>query len=165
MDIEKKILESDSEARTIAHGEEFAKGLRAGDVLALIGPLGGGKTHFVKGLAQGLGLTGYVKSPSYTIVNIYEAQSGKGYCCQDVCETCVDEMDRGLDLYHIDLYRLAEGDLFETGVEEYIHGEGISAVEWAERAPEVLEEARFILTFSYDGEDNRLIEIEEKIKN
>jgi tRNA threonylcarbamoyladenosine biosynthesis protein TsaE len=86
-----------------------------GDFISLIGDLGAGKTQFVKGVAQGLGIPPEetVCSPSYTILNIHNGR---------------------IPLYHFDLYRLAGPDqVFDLGFEEYFAGEGVSIVEWADR--------------------------------
>lgn len=84
--------------------------LQAGDVLLLDGDLGAGKTSFTKGLAKGLGITDYVKSPTFTIVREY--RHGR------------------LPLYHMDLYRLEDGGAEDLGLEEYFEGDGVSVVEW-----------------------------------
>lgn len=124
-------------------GEELADSLREGDLVALTGELGGGKTRFVRGIAKGLGSRGFVKSPSFTIINIYEG--GR------------------LPLYHIDLYRIGRaGELHSAGLEEYLYGNGVAAIEWADKAPELLGECRITVSFSYAGENEREIEIRVK---
>ncbi|MBI2400699.1 MAG: tRNA (adenosine(37)-N6)-threonylcarbamoyltransferase complex ATPase subunit type 1 TsaE [Deltaproteobacteria bacterium] len=124
-------------------GEELALSLKEGDLVALTGELGGGKTRFVRGIAKGLGSRGFVKSPSFTIINIYEG--GR------------------LPLYHIDLYRIGmAGELHSAGLEEYIYGKGVAAIEWADKAPEILDECRITVSFSYAGEFEREIEIRFK---
>ena len=86
----------------------------AGTVLLLAGPLGAGKTSFVQGLARGLGITGVVNSPTFTIVKEYRGR---------------------LPLFHFDLYRLEEAEeLWELGLDEYLDSVGVSALEWGERA-------------------------------
>jgi tRNA threonylcarbamoyladenosine biosynthesis protein TsaE len=90
-------------------GEELAAFLREGDLVALTGELGGGKTRFVRGIAKGLGSKGFVKSPSFTIINIYEGGS--------------------LPLYHIDLYRIGRAVEFHSaGLEEYLYGNGVAVI-------------------------------------
>lgn len=121
-------------------GVKLSKELKDGDRVALVGELGGGKTRFVRGVARGLGSKGFIKSPSFTIINIYEG--GR------------------LPLYHIDLYRIGRAEeLFETGVEEYIYGKGISIIEWADKAPAVLDDCTLVVRFSHAGEERRVIEI------
>lgn len=124
-------------------GEELAASLKQGDCIALIGELGGGKTRFVRGLAKGLGSKGFVKSPSFTIINVYEG--GR------------------LPLYHIDLYRIGKAEEFQSaGLEEFIYGKGVSAIEWADKAPELIEGCRIVVSFSYVSENERGIEIRVK---
>ncbi len=138
----------------MALASALAKELQAGDIVLLRGELGGGKTHFVKGLASGLGHTCYVKSPSFTIVNIY-GEGGDG---------SLRAKDVPLTLYHMDLYRVGEGEVFDLGLDEYLYGNGVSVVEWAERAPELSGEARFVVSFTYVDEFLRDIDIEECLR-
>lgn len=108
-----------SEAETIARGEEVAKLLTSGDVLAFYGDLGTGKTHFIQGICRGLGVKEHVASPTFTIVNEYS--SGE------------------IPIYHFDFYRMKSMDeIRDIGFEEYVSGPGISLIEWAEKAEELL---------------------------
>jgi len=131
--------ETASPEETERLGAKLAKGLRAGDIIGLTGELGAGKTCFVRGLAEGLGIKAHVKSPSYTLLNIYE--SG------------------GVAMYHMDLYRLAsEDDFFEAGLEEYIYSGGVSVIEWADKFSGLLERCAIIVRFSHlDGSRRRII--------
>lgn len=98
---------------TEALGEQLAASLRRGDVIAYLGDLGAGKTAFTRGLARGLGCTGRVTSPTFTIVNEYEGS---------------------IPLFHFDMYRLGDADeLFDIGWDEYLARGGVCAVEWSER--------------------------------
>ena len=140
----KETFESKSAEETEFIGRELAGTLKAGDVVTLTGELGAGKTTLTKGIAKGLGIDGYVKSPSYTLINVYE--SGR------------------LPLYHIDLYRV-EGmvDLEGLGLEEYIYADGVSVIEWAERLSsdrDLLPEGTIEVTISHIEGDTRRIEIE-----
>lgn len=111
---------SNSPGETEALGAALAKLLWPGAVVAFTGDLGAGKTAFVRGMAQGLGVAGRVTSPTFTIVNEYEG--GR------------------LPLFHFDLYRLASSDeLFEIGWEDYLRRGGVCAVEWSENAADALE--------------------------
>ena len=114
--------------QTHALGEACGRVARAGLVIALRGRLGAGKTTFVAGLAQGLGLPGFAKSPTFTLI---------------------EEHDGGrLPLYHIDLYRL--GDKAEKELDlldEYWFGEGVCAVEWAQLLEDVLPDDRIDIHF------------------
>ena len=117
------------EQETINFGKEFAKRLKGDEVICLLGDLGSGKTTFVKGLAEGLGIReGYqVRSPTFTIVNEYPTQRGR--------------------LIHIDLYRVENFD-----VEQFM-GEGIVVVEWARN----LELCNCILEFLFEGEGRKIV--------
>ena len=157
---------------TISLGSALARELQSGDIILLRGELGGGKTHFVKGIAQGLGHRCYVKSPSFTIVNIYgEDGGGNSHSNRGVSSRSsvgvssrsdVGASDAPLTLYHMDLYRIGGSEIFDLGLEEYLYGDGVSVVEWAEKAPELTGEARFVVSFTYVDESLRDIKIEEK---
>ena len=108
---------SASETRTL--GERMGREAKPGAVYALCGDLGAGKTVFAQGFAEGLGVGAHVTSPTFTLLQVYE--EGK------------------LPLYHFDLYRIETVDeAIDIGCEEYFHGAGVSLVEWAERAEELL---------------------------
>jgi len=113
---------TDSDKETIKLGQRLGSLLSEGDVVALVGDLGSGKTWFTKGLALGLGVdqNTVVTSPSFALVNEYEGR---------------------YTLYHMDLYRLEDlADVLSTGLEEYLHEEGVVVMEWADRWPEILPE-------------------------
>ncbi len=110
---------SNSPEETAQLGAMLSRGLPAGSVVAFSGDLGAGKTVFVRGMAEGLGIQTRVTSPTFTIVNEYEG--GR------------------LPLFHFDLYRLSCADeLFDIGWEDYLDRGGICAVEWSERAETML---------------------------
>jgi tRNA threonylcarbamoyladenosine biosynthesis protein TsaE len=117
---------SDSEDQTAALGQALGRTLRAGDVVLLYGDLGAGKTAFVRGLARGIGANpDEVTSPTFTIVQEYAGPSAT--------------------LYHVDLYRLEGPEIDDLGLEDLVSGEGIVAIEWAERwkdRPEDVTEVR-----------------------
>ncbi len=111
---------SHSTQETEQFGEEVAKSLRGGDVLAFTGSLGMGKTAFTRGLARGLGCRGRVTSPTFTIVNEYDGK---------------------IPLFHFDMYRLGSSDeLFDIGWDDYLARGGVCAVEWSERVSDALPE-------------------------
>ena len=131
---------SHSEAETEALGQRLAAVLFPGAVVAYEGGLGMGKTAFTRGLARGLGYTGRVTSPTFTIVNEYEG-------------------DR-LPLFHFDMYRLDNADaLFDIGWEDYLDRGGVCAVEWSENVAEAMEGA-VTVAIEKTGEDSRRITIE-----
>ena len=131
-----------SPAETRALGACLARQLLPGDVLILEGDLGAGKSEFTRGVARGLGVEGPVASPSFTILNVYES----GRC----------------PLYHFDWYRLeSEEELYELGMDEYLGGDGIAVVEWAERCPDAVPEKCIRIRLEVTGEETRRIEISE----
>lgn len=114
--------------------------LQKGDIVVLRGDLGAGKSEFARGLARGIGIEGAVPSPSFTILNVHE--SGR------------------LPLYHFDWYRISDADeLYEIGIEEYLPGEGITLIEWAERAEELLPERRLEVHIESLDENTRLLRL------
>ena len=128
--------------KTVALGERLGKLVSAGDFIALTGELGSGKTHFVQGVAVGLGINTDVRvtSPTYTLMNPYAGR---------------------LPFYHFDLYRLAgDQDVAELGFEEYFYGTGVCIVEWAERLRDLLPGDRMSVTFNYLDEHVRSITFE-----
>lgn len=123
---------------TIALGEEFGRGLSGGEVISLEGPLGAGKTHFVKGLARGLGCSGNVSSPTFTLVHEYA--------------------DGRLPLIHFDLYRLERADdVVALGYDDYFDGHAVVAVEWGDRFPELIPAGALRLRFDIDGEARQIV--------
>ncbi|MEF8865488.1 MAG: tRNA (adenosine(37)-N6)-threonylcarbamoyltransferase complex ATPase subunit type 1 TsaE [Salinibacter sp.] len=130
---------TDSVEATMALGARIANMLAPGAVLALYGDLGSGKTHFVKGIAKGLGLApAEVRSPTFTILAVH------------------DEGER--PLYHFDAYRVQTPDEFvELGFEEYVHGEGITCIEWADRIADRLPPHTVHLHFHHATPSERRI--------
>lgn len=127
---------------TQALGQRLAKRLLPGDVIAYFGDLGAGKTALTRGIAQGLGVTDLVTSPTYTIVNEY--------------------LTGRIPLFHFDMYRLGSSDeLFDIGWEDYLARGGVCAVEWSENVEDALRDAIHI-TIEKDPlePDTRLITIE-----
>ena len=121
-------------------GAALGRVVEPGDRLLLEGPFGAGKTTFVQGLAQGLGIVGPVSSPSFVIETQHQGR---------------------LRLYHVDLYRLdaVDAELRES-LEEHLFGEGVTAVEWAERLPGDLRVGATVLRFAPDDEDRtRRVEV------
>jgi tRNA threonylcarbamoyladenosine biosynthesis protein TsaE len=130
---------------TRAAGSELGRILGSGDIVCLYGELGAGKTTFVQGMALGLGVADkYVTSPTFSLVNEYSGT---------------------LTFYHIDLYRLSSTDeLEEVGFTEY-PGKGVAAVEWPERAGDMLPEDRIDVTITPTGANNREIKLSVKGKS
>ena len=137
-----KLLHIASEKETERIGEAIGRAAEPGTVVALIGDLGTGKTTLTKSIARGLGVTETVTSPSFTILNVYES----GRC----------------PLYHFDWYRLeSEEELYELGMDEYLGGDGIAVVEWAERCPEAVPENVLRIRLEVTGGESRRITVNE----
>ena len=138
-----KRIVTHNEDETIEAGKVFAQQLYPGSVAALFGDLGSGKTRFAKGVSRGLGLNENVTSPTFTIVN--EHRGGR------------------LPLYHFDFYRLRSiSELTEIGFDEYIFGNGVCILEWADLIQERLPLKRFDIHFSLgENENDRIITIKE----
>jgi tRNA threonylcarbamoyladenosine biosynthesis protein TsaE len=124
-------------------GNAFALSLKRGDVVALIGELGTGKTHFITGACAGLGARGHIASPTFTIINEYMAD--------------------GFSVVHIDLYRItSRAELAELGIEEYFNDRHICLIEWAERMIDSLPDEYVKVELTYGAEDNeRLITVDQ----
>lgn len=135
--------ETFSPEETFAIGERFGREAKPGQVLALTGDLGVGKTLFTQGLARGLDIDGPVSSPTFTIVQVYE--NGR------------------LPFYHFDVYRIADPEeMDEIGFDDYVYGDGICLIEWAELIEEILPEncIRIIIEKNLEkGFDYRLIKV------
>lgn len=115
-------------------GERLARRLHSGSVVAYWGDLGAGKTAFTRGLARGLGYTGRVTSPTFTIVNEYEGPT---------------------PLFHFDMYRLGgTEELFDIGWEDYLDRGGVCAVEWSELAEAALPPETVFVTIARSPEDD-----------
>jgi tRNA threonylcarbamoyladenosine biosynthesis protein TsaE len=131
-------FESHSAAETIAFGQRLAGGLRPGDVVALHGELGAGKTCLVKGIARGLGVTQDVTSPTFTIVHEYR--------------------DGRLPLVHVDLYRLDTPQQAVTvGIEDYFYDKAVTVIEWAEKIMPLLPPRAIHVRLEWRGENGRAI--------
>lgn len=136
-----KIFYSLNQQETINLGKRIAKLLKPSDVVALIGELGSGKTTFTKGLALGLGIKSADKvlSPSFVLLKEYKGR---------------------IPLYHFDLYRLDKIEQLEQlGYEEYFYGQGVSAIEWAEKAKALLPAEYLKIKFFHKKINERLIKI------
>lgn len=109
---------SNSREDTLKIAKEFAKSVKKGDIICLNGDLGAGKTAFVSGFSKGLGFDGYVSSPTFALINEYNGE---------------------IPIYHFDVYRIGEcEEMFEIGLDEYLFGDGVCVIEWAERIKELL---------------------------
>jgi tRNA threonylcarbamoyladenosine biosynthesis protein TsaE len=125
---------------TQALGERVGARLHAGDVVACIGELGAGKTCFIQGLARGLGVDGDVTSPTFVLVNQYRGR---------------------LPVYHVDAYRTGSlTELVDLGLEEMLHGDGVTVVEWADKLQPLLPASTLAVTITGLGDEPRRIVVE-----
>ncbi len=129
---------SNSPAETEEFGRRFAQEIKAGAVLALQGELGSGKTEFVKGVAAGLGSRQVPTSPTFTL--IHEYPGGR------------------LPLYHFDFFRIENREsAVRLGLDDYLFGNGVSIIEWADRFPELIPENARWISFETKSENERAI--------
>ena len=134
---------SESPDETVRIGRALGKLLEPGDVVALIGPLGAGKTCLARGVAKGIGADPKtVTSPTFVLINEYEG---------------------GMPLYHFDAYRLSgAGDMYALGSDEYFSGGGACLVEWADRVEESLPEEHLRVLIEITGQSSRAIRFEAR---
>jgi tRNA threonylcarbamoyladenosine biosynthesis protein TsaE len=133
------ILVTRSAEETFQAGKDFASRLQGGDVVALFGPLGGGKTTFVKGVAAGLETKDAVTSPTFVLLNVYTGKT---------------------PLYHFDFYRLEQAAQLEAlNLEDFLYGKEICLIEWPELVLPLLDRPFYRVRFEISGENERKIEI------
>lgn len=137
------IIESNSEQETYELGVKIGTEAKPGDVYTLIGDLGVGKTVFTQGVAKGLNIDDNICSPTFTIVQVYD--------------------EGRMPFYHFDVYRIGDiSEMDEIGYEEYVYGDGVSLIEWANLIEEILPDSYTRIEISKDlskGFDYRRIEI------
>lgn len=140
------IIDSRSPEETFRFGEALGQNAKAGQVYTLVGDLGVGKTLFTQGFAKGLGVEDAISSPTFTIVQEYE--------------------DGRLPFYHFDVYRIGDvEEMDEIGFDDYISGDGVCLIEWANLIEEILPEERTEIVIEKDldqGFDYRKITVEMK---
>jgi len=140
------VVQTKSSAETIRIGKSIGSRLLPGDVVALMGELGAGKTQLIKGIATGVGVgkPTYISSPSFTLINEYPGR---------------------IPFYHIDLFRLGwEKEAEELGLEDYFQSEGITVIEWADKIPSLLPKEMLLIHIVYTGKNKRFLEITGKGK-
>ena len=140
------IIETRSAEETYQLGLEIGEKATAGQVYTMVGELGVGKTVFTQGMAKGLAIEEPISSPTFTIVQVYD--------------------EGRLPFYHFDVYRIGDiSEMDEIGYEDYIYGEGVALIEWANLIEEILPEKRISIMIEKDleqGFDYRKITIEER---
>jgi tRNA threonylcarbamoyladenosine biosynthesis protein TsaE len=136
---------TESPEETKEFGRSLAKDLAPGSVVALIGPLGSGKTVLVQGICSALGVEQVVTSPSFVIINEYPGKLNRS----------------PVWIYHFDLYRLENVEEFiKLGYEEYFYGKGITLIEWAEKVKSFLPKRRWEVHLKIISENQRGIHLE-----
>jgi tRNA threonylcarbamoyladenosine biosynthesis protein TsaE len=139
------VIESSSPDDTLALGRQLGQAAQPGEVYTLVGDLGVGKTVLTQGIAEGLGITEPISSPTFTIVQVYE--------------------EGRMPFYHFDVYRIGDiGEMDEIGYEDYFYGDGLTMIEWANLIEEILPQRRKEITIEKDlekGFDYRRITIKE----
>jgi tRNA threonylcarbamoyladenosine biosynthesis protein TsaE len=134
------LMYSKTEKETENAGYELGKTLRGGDIVALNGDLGTGKTVFTRGIARALGISAPIQSPTFTIVREYRGE---------------------LRLCHFDLYRVTEAEeLYEIGFDDYLDDDTVAVIEWADMFPEVIPKKAVRVTIGYCPDGQRRIETE-----
>ena len=141
----KKIITKTPE-ETMQIGEKIGKKVSIGDIICLFGDLGAGKTTFVKGLAKGLKYNiKKVTSPTFVLMNIYEGR---------------------LPVYHFDLYRIEENaELVMIGYDEFLYGDGVAVIEWAERLNTLMPKERLDIELTHKKPEGRMIKMTAKGKH
>jgi tRNA threonylcarbamoyladenosine biosynthesis protein TsaE len=140
MEEQRLALVTHSAVQTQALGARLGSRLRGGDVLALAGELGAGKTTFTQGLAAGMGITAAVTSPTFVLINRYVSPDGRS-------------------LQHVDCYRLADApaEMWDIGLTDLFAGDDIVVIEWADRIPGLLPDEHLAVAFAYLDETRRRI--------
>lgn len=140
------IIETKNAKETYDLGKKIGSHAKAGEVYTLVGDLGVGKTVFTQGLAKGLGIEEPISSPTFTIVQVYD--------------------DGRLPFYHFDVYRIGDiEEMDEIGFEDYVYGDGVSLIEWANLIDEILPANRTEIMIEKDleqGFDFRRITVEKR---
>jgi tRNA threonylcarbamoyladenosine biosynthesis protein TsaE len=133
-----KTFISNSKEETIDFGDAIGRIASEGDVLLLRGPLGVGKTCLTKGVARGLGIDRVVQSPTFMLIREYQGR---------------------LPLYHMDLYRLVFKEIDELGLDEYLYGNGVCVIEWAENGEGLMPPDAIVISIEYIDDNRRKITV------
>ena len=130
-----------SEKQTINLGKNFVLGLKGGEVIGFIGELGTGKTIFIKGLAQGLGIKKIITSPTFVLMKVYKAKGPIKYLC------------------HVDAYRLKSArDLIDIGIKDYLNKkDAVTVIEWADQVKNILPKDKILVKIRFGKKENQRI--------
>ena len=135
------LISSEKPEYTFQFGKNLGKHLLPGDVVALVGELGAGKTTLTQGIVRGLGVgeEHYIGSPTFTLINEYRGR---------------------VPVYHLDFYRIeTPEELVNLGLEEYLYGEGVAVIEWADKIRTLLPEEHMMITLQYVDRTVRTLEV------
>lgn len=139
-------IESNNSMDTYNLGKSLGEKANPGDVFTLVGDLGVGKTVFAQGFAAGLGVSDYINSPTFTILQVYD--------------------DARIPMYHFDVYRIEDSEeMYEVGLDEYLYGDGVCLIEWADMIKELIPEKHIRVEIEKDlekGFDYRKITVSSK---
>ncbi|OGG86694.1 tRNA (adenosine(37)-N6)-threonylcarbamoyltransferase complex ATPase subunit type 1 TsaE [Candidatus Kuenenbacteria bacterium RIFCSPHIGHO2_02_FULL_39_13] len=149
-----KIIITNSEKETINFGKKFVAQLKAGTIIGLVGKLGAGKTQFVKGLAQGLGIKNNITSPTFVLLKTYNLPA-RHRCAQALAGGQLTTND--LQLIHVDCYRLSSPEeLADIGWRELVSDKNnIIVVEWADKIRKIMPKNTIWIKFSIGKKDNQ----------
>ena len=126
-------IESNNSMDTYNLGKSLGEKANPGDVFTLVGDLGVGKTVFAQGFAAGLGVSDYINSPTFTILQVYD--------------------DARIPMYHFDVYRIEDSEeMYEVGLDEYLYGDGVCLIEWADMIKELIPEKHIRVEIEKDLE-------------
>lgn len=129
-----------SATQTFSVGERLGQLIRAGDIICLQGELGSGKTCLTQGIGTGMHVSGAINSPTFVFVSEHAP------------------IQVGPSLYHVDLYRISDySEVYSLGLEDYMYGDGVTVIEWAERAIEILPPNRLWVSLSYTDYTKRTL--------
>ena len=136
------VINSPYPSHTFSLGEAIGRGAQPGDVFLLCGELGVGKTKLTQGIAKGLNIDGYIRSPTFALISTHYGR---------------------IPLYHCDLYRLELAEeAIDIGLEEYLVADGISVIEWADKAIGLFQEPYLLINISRTGKRKRTINLESR---
>jgi tRNA threonylcarbamoyladenosine biosynthesis protein TsaE len=132
-----------TEKETFLLGKTLARQINSGSILLLQGDLGAGKSVFIRGVMRSLGVNEAIPSPTFTIVNQYEGT--------------LPGSDKRIPLYHFDLYRINDPyELYEIGFEEYVYSDGVTFIEWPDKAGELIPEDCMVITITIVPEGRKI---------
>lgn len=152
----KNIFISESLKTTHLLAASFAEKLQRGDIVFFIGELGSGKTAFIQGIVSYFGIKEYARSSSFIIASEYQIKNAS----ENKEAGASKNKTKSCKLFHLDLYRLNSADLLNIGIEEYLDGQNIVLIEWAQRLEDLKIKPNWKIEMIYEGNFERKIIIE-----